>query len=183
MLVPTGWRKLFGDYYDILFSPEGTKLDTSQLGKGITSRLSELTVKHSVVFMGEQQREMPHRRPRAGQGRGQVPVAQHDLGQLPDHGHRIVPRMPGLFSALRRPPCPVKKEDLDASRRKATSRSTISFRRAIWSWARKPRRRPAPCPRKAASRSPATRCARGSIPTREPGTSCCSGIAPREDAR
>ncbi len=52
VLVPTGWRKLFGDYYDILFSPEGTALDTAQLGKGITSRLSELTVKHSAVFMG-----------------------------------------------------------------------------------------------------------------------------------
>ncbi|MGA2508151.1 MAG: FtsX-like permease family protein [Chitinispirillaceae bacterium] len=52
VLVPTGLRKLFGNYYNILFSPEGTKLDTSQLGKEVTSRLSELTVKHSVVFMG-----------------------------------------------------------------------------------------------------------------------------------
>jgi putative ABC transport system permease protein len=52
LLVPTGFRKVFGDYYNILFSPEGSKIDTSQLGNGITSRLSELTVKHSAVFMG-----------------------------------------------------------------------------------------------------------------------------------
>ena len=52
VLVPTGWRKQFGENYSILFKPEGTKLDTTALGKDVTSRLADLAVKHSVVYMG-----------------------------------------------------------------------------------------------------------------------------------
>ena len=97
VLVPTGWRKLFGDYYNILFSPEGTKLDTAQLGKGITSRLSELTVKHSAVFMGINNENSTTDVRVPVQGHRQIPVAQYHLGQVPDHGHRILPRVPRLF--------------------------------------------------------------------------------------
>jgi ABC-type antimicrobial peptide transport system permease subunit len=52
VLIPTGWRKQFGEYYNILFTPENTKVDTSTLGKEVQTHLSELTVKHDVVYMG-----------------------------------------------------------------------------------------------------------------------------------
>jgi len=52
VLIPTGWRKQFGEYYNVLFTPEGAKIDTAMLGKDVTSRLADMTVKHSVVYMG-----------------------------------------------------------------------------------------------------------------------------------
>jgi putative ABC transport system permease protein len=52
VLVPTGWRKQFGEYYNILFRPEGAKLDTASLSKEIKEHLSEIKAKYSVVYMG-----------------------------------------------------------------------------------------------------------------------------------
>jgi len=51
-LVPTGWRQLSGEIYNIIFSPEGAKPDTSTLSKEIKSRFADMTIKHSVVCMG-----------------------------------------------------------------------------------------------------------------------------------
>ena len=112
VLVPTGWRKLFGDFYNILFSPEGTKLDTAQLGRGITSRLSELTVKHSVVFMGfnDENATTDVRVP----VRGVVKYRSLNTiwGSFPIMDIESYRECLGYFSALATS-APVKKEDLD----------------------------------------------------------------------
>ncbi len=112
MLVPTGWRKLFGDYYDILFSPEGTKLDTSQLGKGITSRLSELTVKHSVVFMGENNENATTDVRVPVRGVVKYRSLNTIWGKFPIMDIESYRECLGYFSA-RATSAPVKKEDLD----------------------------------------------------------------------
>ncbi len=52
VLVPTGWRKQSGEYYSILFTPDGVTPDTSTLGKEILDRMSDMTYKHSIVYMG-----------------------------------------------------------------------------------------------------------------------------------
>lgn len=52
VLVPTGWRKTFAEYYNIIFSPEGATLDTSTLGKDVNAHRSTMTIRNSVVYMG-----------------------------------------------------------------------------------------------------------------------------------
>ncbi|MBN1130199.1 MAG: hypothetical protein JXA71_14500, partial [Chitinispirillaceae bacterium] len=52
VLVPTGWRKQFAEYYNIIFSPEGAELDTATLGKDVNSHLDAMSVKNSVIYMG-----------------------------------------------------------------------------------------------------------------------------------
>ena len=52
VLVPTGWRKQMGEYYNILFSPEDAGIDTAGLGTEVASRLADMTVRHSIVYMG-----------------------------------------------------------------------------------------------------------------------------------
>jgi putative ABC transport system permease protein len=112
VLVPTGWRKLFGDYYNILFSPEGTKLDTSALGKGITSRLSELTVKHSVVFMGVNNENSTTDVRAPVRGIVKYRSLNHIWGNFPIMDIESYRECLGYFSALATS-APVKKEDLD----------------------------------------------------------------------
>ena len=52
VLVPTGWRKQFAEYYSILFTPENAALDTASLGSEANSRFHDMAIKHSVVYMG-----------------------------------------------------------------------------------------------------------------------------------
>jgi ABC-type lipoprotein release transport system permease subunit len=52
VLVPTGWRKQFAEYYNIIFSPEGAALDTSTLGKDVNNHLDAMSIKSSVIYMG-----------------------------------------------------------------------------------------------------------------------------------
>jgi ABC-type lipoprotein release transport system permease subunit len=52
VLVPTGWRKQFAEYYNIIFSPEGATLDTSTLGKDVNNHLDAMAIKSSVIYMG-----------------------------------------------------------------------------------------------------------------------------------
>ncbi|MGD9199920.1 MAG: FtsX-like permease family protein [Chitinispirillia bacterium] len=52
VLVPTGWRKSFAEYYNIIFTPKGARLDTSTLGKDVVDYLSTMTIRNSVVYMG-----------------------------------------------------------------------------------------------------------------------------------
>ncbi|MBN2036785.1 MAG: FtsX-like permease family protein [Chitinispirillaceae bacterium] len=52
VLVPTGWRKQFAEYYNIIFSPEGAMLDTASLGKDVIAYLSNMSIKNSVIYMG-----------------------------------------------------------------------------------------------------------------------------------
>jgi putative ABC transport system permease protein len=112
VLVPTGWRKLFGDYYDILFSPEGTKLDTTALGSGITSRLSELTVKHSAVFMGVNNENTTTDVRVPVRGIVKYRSLNHIWGSFPIMDIESYRQCLGYFSALATS-APVKKEDLD----------------------------------------------------------------------
>jgi ABC-type lipoprotein release transport system permease subunit len=51
-LVPTGWRKQFAEYYNIILTPEGAALDTSSLGKDVNAHLSSMTRRSSVIYMG-----------------------------------------------------------------------------------------------------------------------------------
>jgi ABC-type antimicrobial peptide transport system permease subunit len=50
--MPTGWHKQMGEYYNILFTPEGQQPDTATLSATIKQHLSDMAVKHSVVYMG-----------------------------------------------------------------------------------------------------------------------------------
>jgi putative ABC transport system permease protein len=52
VLIPTGLRNMFGELYNTLFSPEHAKLDTASLSKEVRKHLSDMTVRHSVVYMG-----------------------------------------------------------------------------------------------------------------------------------
>jgi putative ABC transport system permease protein len=52
VLIPTGWRKIFAEYYSTLLSPEGAQIDTSTLSKEIKENFSEMGRKHDVVYMG-----------------------------------------------------------------------------------------------------------------------------------
>ncbi|MBN2188398.1 MAG: FtsX-like permease family protein [Chitinispirillaceae bacterium] len=52
VLIPTGWRKIYAEYYSFLLSPEGSRIDTSTLSKEIKENLSEMGSKHDVVYMG-----------------------------------------------------------------------------------------------------------------------------------
>ncbi|HTY08814.1 MAG TPA: FtsX-like permease family protein, partial [Candidatus Edwardsbacteria bacterium] len=52
VLMPTGENKNLGEYYNILFVPEGLPPDTAILTNTIKRHLSELSVRHSAVFMG-----------------------------------------------------------------------------------------------------------------------------------
>ncbi|HEX3020640.1 MAG TPA: FtsX-like permease family protein [Chitinispirillaceae bacterium] len=51
-LIPTSWRKMYGEFYSIILSPEGNKPDTSTLGKEILERISDMQNQHDVVYMG-----------------------------------------------------------------------------------------------------------------------------------
>jgi ABC-type lipoprotein release transport system permease subunit len=52
VLVPTGWRKQFAEFYNILFSPEGAVLDTATLGKDVNAHLDAMSIKNDVIYMG-----------------------------------------------------------------------------------------------------------------------------------
>jgi ABC-type lipoprotein release transport system permease subunit len=52
VLVPTGWRKQMAEYYGFIITPEGMGLDTAALGDEAKRHLSEMTLKHSIVYMG-----------------------------------------------------------------------------------------------------------------------------------
>jgi putative ABC transport system permease protein len=52
ILVPTGMRKLFGEVYNILFTPEGCAPDTATLSDPIKKHLSTMNIHNSVVLMG-----------------------------------------------------------------------------------------------------------------------------------
>jgi ABC-type lipoprotein release transport system permease subunit len=52
VLVPTGWRKQFAEYYSIIITPEGVEPDTSTLSKDVNEQLADMTRQHSVVYMG-----------------------------------------------------------------------------------------------------------------------------------
>lgn len=52
VLVPTGWRKQFAEYYNIIFSPADADLDTATLGKDVNAHLSTMNIRNSVVYMG-----------------------------------------------------------------------------------------------------------------------------------
>ena len=52
VIMPTGWRKICGEYYSILLSPEGAEPDTSTLGKEILENYSDMRRKHDIVYMG-----------------------------------------------------------------------------------------------------------------------------------
>jgi ABC-type lipoprotein release transport system permease subunit len=52
VLVPTGWRKQFAEFYGILFAVDSTATDTAGLGKDVTSHMNVMTKRTSVVYMG-----------------------------------------------------------------------------------------------------------------------------------
>lgn len=51
-LIPTGWRKTYGEFYSAILTPEGCKPDTSTLGKEIMERIADMQNQHDVVYMG-----------------------------------------------------------------------------------------------------------------------------------
>jgi ABC-type antimicrobial peptide transport system permease subunit len=51
-LIPTNWRKIFGEYYSIILTPQGCEPDTSTLGKEILERMADMQNQHDVVYMG-----------------------------------------------------------------------------------------------------------------------------------
>ncbi len=52
VLMPTGWRKQMGEYYNVLYTPAGQPIDTATLSAAIKQHLSEMSVRNSVVYMG-----------------------------------------------------------------------------------------------------------------------------------
>jgi ABC-type lipoprotein release transport system permease subunit len=52
VIMPTGWRKMCGEYYSILLVPEGAEPDTSTLGGEIMEMFSDIRRKHDIVYMG-----------------------------------------------------------------------------------------------------------------------------------
>lgn len=51
-LIPTGWRKQYGEYYSVILTPEDCKPDTSTLGKEILERINDMQIQHDIVYMG-----------------------------------------------------------------------------------------------------------------------------------
>ncbi len=51
-LIPTGWRKQYGEYYSVILTPEDCKPDTSTLGKEILERINDMQIHHDIVYMG-----------------------------------------------------------------------------------------------------------------------------------
>ena len=51
-LIPTGWRKQYGDYYSVILTPERCKPDTSTLGKEILERINDMQIQHDIGYMG-----------------------------------------------------------------------------------------------------------------------------------
>lgn len=51
-LIPTGWRKQYGEYYSVILTPERCKPDTSTLGKEILERINDMQIQHDIVYMG-----------------------------------------------------------------------------------------------------------------------------------
>ncbi len=51
-LIPTGWRKQYGEYYSVILTPENCKPDTSTLGKEILERINDMQIHHDIVYMG-----------------------------------------------------------------------------------------------------------------------------------
>jgi putative ABC transport system permease protein len=52
VLVPTGWRKQSGEYYNMLYTPKDAKIDTASLGKDVNARFGDMKIKNSIVYMG-----------------------------------------------------------------------------------------------------------------------------------
>jgi putative ABC transport system permease protein len=53
VLVPTGWRKSFAEFYNIILCPDSlSKIDTAALGKDVTAHLSTMSRRTSVIYMG-----------------------------------------------------------------------------------------------------------------------------------
>ncbi|MCU0606386.1 MAG: FtsX-like permease family protein [Candidatus Edwardsbacteria bacterium] len=52
VLIPTGWRKQMGEFYGVLYTPEGQPPDTATLSPAIRKRLSEMSLRQSAVYMG-----------------------------------------------------------------------------------------------------------------------------------
>ena len=51
-MIPTGWRKQYGEYYSVILTPERCKPDTSTLGKEILERINDMQIQHDIVYMG-----------------------------------------------------------------------------------------------------------------------------------
>lgn len=51
-LIPTGWRKTYGEFYSTILTPVGCEPDTSTLGKEILGRIADMQNQHDVVYMG-----------------------------------------------------------------------------------------------------------------------------------
>jgi ABC-type lipoprotein release transport system permease subunit len=53
VLVPTGWRKQFAEFYNMILTPDSTsQLDTSTLGKDVNAHLSTMSRRTDLIFMG-----------------------------------------------------------------------------------------------------------------------------------
>jgi len=52
VLVPTGWRKQYAEYYSLILTPEGDRIDTSTLSKEIMENFSDMGRKHDIAYMG-----------------------------------------------------------------------------------------------------------------------------------
>jgi putative ABC transport system permease protein len=53
VLVPTGWRKQFAEFYNMILTSDSTsKLDTSTLGKDVNAHLSTMSRRTDLIYMG-----------------------------------------------------------------------------------------------------------------------------------
>jgi putative ABC transport system permease protein len=52
VLVPTGWRKQYAEYYSSILTCEGATIDTSTLSKEIMENFSDMGRKYDIAYMG-----------------------------------------------------------------------------------------------------------------------------------
>jgi putative ABC transport system permease protein len=53
VLVPTGWRKTFAEFYNMILTPDSVSpLDTSTLGKDVKEHLSTMSRRTDLIYMG-----------------------------------------------------------------------------------------------------------------------------------
>jgi putative ABC transport system permease protein len=53
VLVPTGWRKQFAEFYNMILAPDSvSSLDTSTLGKDVKEHLSTMSRRTDLIYMG-----------------------------------------------------------------------------------------------------------------------------------
>jgi putative ABC transport system permease protein len=53
VLVPTGWRKSFAEFYNIILTPDSLgKIDTADLGKDVNEHLATMSRRTNVIYMG-----------------------------------------------------------------------------------------------------------------------------------